>query len=162
MDTPGPVVFAGCLFFVTMVVFVVVASRSRHFEFLYWRLQFRPRLKFVKSHKTDQIHAAYTPKKFQGPVFFIICLLSMSAAYKMASYLFLCYLYGFARVRSEALILVQTHKGRPWIVSNGDQIPANVQGLHFVIVVVIWLLMTITGYALIQRFLPNRRDENTV
>src|SRR5688500_12732402 len=54
--------------------------------------------------------------------------------------LFLAYHYGWARVRSEHLYVVETPKGAPWVVSNGDLI-ADGHTIRFVITMVCWFVI---------------------
>ena len=74
--------------------------------------------------------------------------------------LFLCFLYGAWRVRREHLDLLQMPKGRPWIVSNGDQIDDDIKPMHFVLVAVIWVVLTFVLYLLIRQALPRRGPQN--
>jgi len=87
----------------------------------------------------------------------LICgILPLMAGMRAASYFFLVYLYGLARVKHDHLRFTAMPKGSPWIVSNGDRI-SNGHFLHYLIGLGIWMALFLMIYPLIFRLLPERQ-----
>jgi hypothetical protein len=90
----------------------------------------------------------------------LICgILPLMAGIRAASYFFLVYLYGVARVRHDHLRFTAMPKGSPWIVSNGDRV-SNGHFLHYLIGLGIWMALFLMIYPLIFRLLPQRQGES--
>jgi|SRR5271166_412411 len=89
----------------------------------------------------------------------VICaILALLAGIREASYFFLAYLYGFARVRNEHLRFTAMPKGRAWVVSNGDRISEG-HFLHYLMGMGIWMGLFLVVYPLVYHFLPERQGE---
>jgi hypothetical protein len=147
------------LFAISTVLFVAVVSLT-----MMWKLG---RLKFLGSEiklsptapprtRADVIRP-YSPKKLQGLTLLIWGMLTFELAYAISKYLFLCYLYGFSRVRDERLHFSAMGNGHPWVVSNGDQVSANLHSVLFVFCVVTWIVPAFLGFVVILRFLPEQK-----
>jgi hypothetical protein len=90
----------------------------------------------------------------------LICgILLLVAGIRAASYFFLVYLYGMARVRQDHLRFAAMPKGSPWIVSNGDRV-SDGHFLHYLIGLGIWMALFLVIYPLIFRLLPERQGES--
>jgi cobalamin synthase len=90
----------------------------------------------------------------------LICgILLLMTGIRAASYFFLVYLYGLARVRHDHLRFTAMPKGSPWIVSNGDRV-SNGHFLHYLIGLGIWMALFLMIYPVIFRLLPERQGES--
>jgi hypothetical protein len=94
-----------------------------------------------------------TPRKHETLVGIVSAVSTLYLGLRGGTYLFLVYLYGFSRVRSEGLKFVSMGKGNPWIVSNGDQVIEG-QYLHFLIGGAIWAALFFLIFPLIYYRLP--------
>jgi len=99
------------------------------------------------------------PRRFELASGLICGVGTLLAGIRAASYFFLIYLYGLARVRSEQLRLLAMPKGRPWIVSNGDRIYEG-YFLHYLIGIGIWMGTFPVVYWLVYQLLPVRKDSS--
>jgi hypothetical protein len=89
----------------------------------------------------------------------VICaFLTLLAAIRASSHLFLAYLYGFARVQNEHLRFTAMPKGRDWIVSNGDRV-SDGHFLHYLMGMGIWMALFPVIYGIVYRCLPERQEE---
>ncbi|MEO7298815.1 MAG: hypothetical protein ABI042_09595 [Verrucomicrobiota bacterium] len=68
-------------------------------------------------------------------------------------YLFLCYIYGFSRVRTEGLHFLSMPKNRPWPVSNGDKIEPNTHGFEFIISLACSITLVLAFIFLLRMFM---------
>ena len=69
--------------------------------------------------------------------FLAVGLGTLYGALALASRIYLINHYGWARFTAESLHFVQTPKGHPWIVSNGDQLYPGFA--HFLLTAAIWV-----------------------
>jgi hypothetical protein len=152
-----PITLLSTLIFVAVVV-LAAAWQSGRLKFLGKRLVLSRTGIALKPSSGNDANASYSPRRFEGIVIFVVAPLSLAVASQFSSYLLLCFLYGVLRVRSEHLHLVEMPKGRPWIVSNGDQIDGDIKSMHFVFCAIIWIVLAAVVYLLIRQVLP-RRDQ---
>ena len=101
-----------------------------------------------------------SPRQYEKLAFVIFALLMFGLACGLGDILFLCVLYGITNVRAQQLHVLDKPNGQPWRVSNGDEIAVNIHPLHFAIVAVLWLLLTLIGFAVLRKFLPPGRRPN--
>src|SRR5438132_625390 len=84
---------------------------------------------------------------------------TLYAAYFIAHYIFLIYVYGFSRVRADHLYFVTTPKVKAWIVSNGDRLVTG-HFIHFLISLGLWWILFLGTFPLISRMLPATKNDN--
>jgi hypothetical protein len=129
-------------------------SKRPQFEFLHRAIRLSrhgiglSEKKFVRSPRED------TPRKFQGPLLMVLAVAVLGGTVLLANFLFLCLFYGAPRVLSEHLELVQTRKGVPWVVSNGELIEQPLTQIHFFIHAVLWVSLTCALYFTLRKLLP--------
>jgi hypothetical protein len=91
--------------------------------------------------------------RFGVGAFFAAHLLAVVLAFRVSLYLTLVYLYGPSRVCGEGLHFVDTPKGHPWVVSNGDLV-ADPYCVNAWFAAPLWLLFFLTLLGLAVRFSP--------
>lgn len=80
-------------------------------------------------------------------------VVSAFAAFRIGVYSYLLYWYGPRAIISEIIYIVDTSKGQPWSVSNGEQIP-NGEWFAALVGIPLTFVFFFVLYALIDRFLP--------
>jgi len=98
-------------------------------------------------------------RKYERPVFLVFALFAFGFAYALADAVFLCAVYGLSTVRTQHLHLLGTPNGQAWRVSNGDELPPDLHPLHFGIAALMWLVLTLVGFALLRKLLPEPQGE---
>ena len=103
--------------------------------------------------------ASDSSRRYEKTAFLCFALLALGVAHVASDAVFLCALYGVRNFRTQHLHFVDMRNGEPWHVSNRDEIASDIQPLHFVIAVCIWLVITLPGFALIRRLLPDKNGK---
>jgi hypothetical protein len=145
------------LFFVT-VVFLTLARKVGRLKFLDKQLKLGERGFTLQAAESKS--KPYSPRRFESLALLIFGLSTLKLANYISNYLFLCFLYGVSRVRSEGLHLTYPN-GHQWVVSNGDKIDHNLYSLYFAMCAVIWVVPTFVGFVLIRRLLPKCKAPDT-
>jgi hypothetical protein len=95
-------------------------------------------------------------RRFDALLAFVLAVGTLFLSiYVIGAKLFLVYVYGWSRVRAEALTLVSMPKGRPWVVSNGDALADH--QLHFVISLACWFALFLATYLPLRLLLPRAK-----
>jgi hypothetical protein len=153
------IAIASILVFAAVLVLVLNWQGGR-LKFLGKRLALSRTGIALKPSSGNDANASWSPRRFEGIALLVVAPLSLAVAYHFSSYLLLCFLYGVSRVQSEHLHMVQMPKGRPWIISNGDQIDGDIESMHFVFSATIWIVLTAVVYLLIRQALPRRGQKH--
>ena len=88
-------------------------------------------------------------------VFLAVGISMLTLSIWAANRLYLIYHYGWRRFSAEALIFIQTPKGQPWIVSNGDKLDVGFG--HYLVSCAIWLPLFFLVFYLAMRLLGRDR-----
>lgn len=136
---------------------LVMMVASGRFTFLDKPIKINRRGKLILASE-KKAYKPYIPRRFEKTTFLLFALCMSRIANHVGNYLFLCILYGVSRVNSEGLHFTNMPSGHTWIVSNGDQVAANLDKLPFVISAVTWLIITLPTFILIRKVLPKQRQ----
>ena len=81
--------------------------------------------------------------------FLTVGLGTLFGALALANRIYLINHYGWDRFTAESLHFVQTSKGHPWIVSNGDQL--QVAFAHFLLTGALWVPLFLVVFLLLLK-----------
>lgn len=102
------------------------------------------------------------PRRFEEWLFFVWAFCTLMFAINVVGMkLFLIYLYGWTKVQQEQLRFLNTPKGRPWEVSNGDLISEG-QFVHYLISAACWIALFLATYPFLRLLLPAKQPSQRV
>lgn len=127
-----------------------VSARSRH------GVERLPKRSEKVPDRWYRWHPQSTPGRTTGAgiiAFFVSCIASFIVAFRIGVYSYLLWWFGPVRVWRDGLRVSDTPKGRPWIISNGEQIP-NGEWFAFLVSLPVVVVLICLLLALMARFSP--------